>query len=125
MDAREFYRTVADRAGLSKEEAADLTRATFETLAHRVSPGEVRDLAAQLPDQLAEAVRRNGKSPERFGLNELIQRVSKRTGLNEQETTAGVRAVLTTLREAVEETAFDHFMSQLPGEFTKLLEPAT
>jgi uncharacterized protein (DUF2267 family) len=125
MEAREFYRTVADRTGLSKEEAADLTRAVFETLALRVSPGEVRDLAAQLPDQLAEAVRRNRKSPERFGLSELIQRVSKRTGLNEQETTAGVRAALTTLREAVEEPEFDHFMSQLPGEFTKLLEPAT
>jgi uncharacterized protein (DUF2267 family) len=124
MDAREFYRKVADRTVLSKEEAADLTRATFETLAHRVSAGEVRDLAGQLPEQLAEAIRRNGKSPERFGLDELIQRVSKRTGLNEAETTAGVRAVLLTLREAVEETEFNNFMSQLPGEFTRLLEPA-
>ena len=122
MDAREFYRKVADRTVLSK--AADLTRATFETLAHRVSAGEVRDLAGQLPEQLAEAIRRNGKSPERFGLDELIQRVSKRTGLNEAETTAGVRAVLVTLREAVEETEFNNFMSQLPGEFTRLLEPA-
>lgn len=125
MDAREFYRKVADRTDLSREEAADLTRAVFETLALRVSAGEVRDLAGQLPDPLAEAIRRNGRSPDRFGLNELVQRVSRRTGLNERETTAGVRAVLITLREAVAETEFSHLMSQVPAEFSRLLQPST
>jgi uncharacterized protein (DUF2267 family) len=123
MDAREFYLTVAERSMLSKEEAADLTRGALETLAIRLSTSEARDLAMRLPDPLAEAINRNGKRSERFGANELVQRVSKRTGLNEPETIAGVRAVLTTLREAVEDTGFNHVMSQLPAEFSRLLEP--
>ena len=122
MDARTFYSAVAERSMLSKEEAADLTRAVLETVAMRVSAGEVRDLARQLPEPLAEAIRRNGKGPERFDLTELIRRVSKRTGLNEAETTAGVRAVLLTLREAVDRKEFNDFMSQLPAEFARLLE---
>jgi uncharacterized protein (DUF2267 family) len=125
MDARAFYRTVAERTMLSKEEAADLTRAALETLAMRVSAGEVRDLARQLPDPLADAVRSQGKGQERFDLNELIRRVSLRTGLNEAETTAGVRAVLRTLREAVDPKEFNDFMSQLPAEFGRLLESAS
>ena len=73
---------------------------------------------------LAEAIRWNGKGPERFNLVELIRRVSKRTGLNETETTAGVRAVLLTLREAVDPKEFNDFMSHLPAEFVRLLESA-
>jgi uncharacterized protein (DUF2267 family) len=124
MDARAFYHNVAERTMLSKEEAADLTRAVLETLAMRVSAGEVRDLARQLPEPLAESIRRSGKGQERFDLNELIRRVSTRTGLNEAETTAGVRAVLFTLREAVDRKEFNDLMSQLPGEFARLLESA-
>lgn len=124
MDAREFYRDVAERSALSKEEAADLTRATLECLAMRVSAGEVRDLARQLPDALAASVRRTGKDTERFGLDELVQRVSKRTGLNKAETLAGVRAVLVTLRDAVDRKAFNDFMSQFPAAFAQLLKPA-
>jgi uncharacterized protein (DUF2267 family) len=124
MDAREFYRDVADRTMLSREEAADLTHAALETLSMRVSAGEVRDLNRQLPEHLANSVRWNSKGPERFDLNQLIQRVSRRTGLNESETVAGVRAVLLTLSDAIDRKEFKDFMSHLPGEFVRLLNPA-
>lgn len=51
MNAHEFYRDVAERAMLSKGEAADLTRAVLEVLAMRVSAGEVRHLIRQLPEE--------------------------------------------------------------------------
>ena len=123
MKADEFYRDVAERAKLSKGEAADLTRAVLEVLAMRVSPGEVRHLIRQLPEELAESVRWNSKGPERFDVNDLILRVSSRTGLNKTETLTGVEAVLLTLREAVDPKEFNDFMSQLPTEFTKLPSP--
>jgi uncharacterized protein (DUF2267 family) len=121
MNDREFYRDVAERAMLSKEEAADLTRAVLEVLAMRVSAGEVRHLIRQLPEKLADSVRWNSKGPERFDLDELVLRVSSRTGLTNAETTTGVRAVLLTLREAVDRKEFNDFMSHLPVEFTRLL----
>ena len=49
MDERPSTATVAERAGLSKEEVADLTRATLEELAGQISGGEVQKLAVALP----------------------------------------------------------------------------
>lgn len=121
MNAHQFYRDVAERSMLSKGEAADLTRAVLEVLATRVSAGEVRHLIRQLPEELVESVQWNSKGPERFDLDDLILRVSSRTGLTKTETMTGVEAVLLTLREAVDRTEFDHLMSQLPAEFTSLL----
>lgn len=121
MNAQEFYRDVAERAILSKGEAADLTRAVLEVLSMRVSGGEVRHLIRQLPEELADSVQWNRKGPKRFDLDDLIQRVSSRTGLNKTETMTGVEAVLLTLRDAVDRKEFNDFVSQLPVEFTRLL----
>jgi uncharacterized protein (DUF2267 family) len=122
MDDRAFYLNVSRRTMLSKEESADLSRAVVETIAQRLSAGELRELAGQLPSQLAEVTQRDSKSPVRFGLDEAIRRVSKRTGLTEVETTDGIRAVLTTLRDPVDEREFTHLMSNLPAEFSRLVD---
>ncbi|NMI00283.1 DUF2267 domain-containing protein [Pseudonocardia acidicola] len=125
MDDREFYRTVAERTGLSREEAADLSRATMQAIAARMSPGEVDDLAMLLPDQLADSLKSGrGRPSKRKGLLDIKQQVMDRTRLNEQEVHDGVRGVLTTLRDAVPEDAFTQAMGQLPGEFRSLLEEA-
>ncbi len=54
MDQNEFARAVAERSGLSREEAADLTRAALEAFAGQLSNGEARRLAMELPDSVAE-----------------------------------------------------------------------
>lgn len=59
MKYYEFVSTVRDRASNpSRDEAGRVAGAVLEVLAGRITPGEVGDLAAQLPDPLAEAVRR-------------------------------------------------------------------
>jgi uncharacterized protein (DUF2267 family) len=120
MDDREFFQRVAEKAVLSVEEAADLTRATLQTLSDRISNGEARHLAQQLPDGLSEYLPQKDRI-ERFGLPELLQRVGKRTGLNARETEAGVHAVLTTLSATVDADVFDHVMAQLPGAFRTMI----
>jgi uncharacterized protein (DUF2267 family) len=126
VEYKEFVQTVHERTGLSRQEAADLSRATLEALSERLSEGEVVQLSAQLPEGLREYVRPGKKKQaERFGLDEFLQRVSEHTGLTLQETTAGVSAVLTTLREAVPAAEFRDVMSQLPADFAGLLEAAT
>lgn len=124
MECKEFFQTVAERAGLSREEAADLTRATLGALGERLSAGEARNLALQLPEPLRESLPVRDKS-EQFGLHDFVVRVSNRTGLTVQEATGGVRAVLTTLRETIPDEVFDHAMSQLPGDFQEMVEPTT
>ncbi|MBQ0995320.1 DUF2267 domain-containing protein [Streptomyces nigra] len=125
MDEREFVRTVAERTGLGREEAADLTRATLETLAHRLSPGEARDLVIELPEGLADAVRRGTTDRiERFGHTDSVQRVAQRTMLKEEEADRGVRTVLAVLREAISEKEFTDLMSQLGTDFSQAVESA-
>jgi len=121
MDDREFFRTVAQRSGLSRQEAADVTRATLETLADRLSGGEAQDLAAQLPDGLREYLRaERNKGAKRFGLDEFVDRISQRNGLKPAETRTALRAVFTTLRDASGDE-FDEVMSQLPKEMQNLV----
>ncbi|MFE0356088.1 DUF2267 domain-containing protein [Streptomyces nigra] len=123
MDEREFVRTVAERTGLGREEAADLARATLETLAHRLSPGEARDLVTELPEGLADAVRRGTTDRiERFGHTDSVQRVAQRTMLKEEEADRGVRTVLAVLREAISEKEFTDLMSQLGTDFSQAVE---
>jgi uncharacterized protein (DUF2267 family) len=122
VEAKEFIRTVAERSALSREEAADLTRAALGALADRLSPGEVRHLALRLPEPLNESIGTRTAAAEKFGLEEFIRRVSQHTGLTVQETTTGVRAVLTTLHELLGDEQFDHVTAQLPAEFREMAE---
>lgn len=121
MDSREFFSTVAERAALSREEAADLTRASLQTLADRLSSGEARDLLIHLPDPLGEELRSATSAKGGVGLDDFLRKVSRHTGLTLDETTTGVRAVLMTLREVVPGDEYDQAMSQLPHEFRDLV----
>ena len=118
VDDREFFRSVADRAGLSREEATDLTRATLQALAQRLSQGAVRELVLHLPDQLAEQVGGvTGRPSRHSGLAEAEKQVSDRTGLRRDEVHMGFAAVLATLREELSADVFDRVVAQLPREF--------
>ncbi|MGY5129123.1 DUF2267 domain-containing protein [Streptomyces nigrescens] len=123
MDVKEFFQAVADRAGLSRQEAADLTRATLETLALRLSGGEARDLALELPEPLRVSLQQGRGEMVIFGPDESIRRVRQRTGLSGPEADRGVRAVLSTLQEAISRKEFEHAMSQLGKEYAQLVEP--
>ncbi|MBO0869947.1 MAG: DUF2267 domain-containing protein [Micromonosporaceae bacterium] len=122
MDYDQFVATVARRSGLPKEEAADLARATLRVLSERLSGGEAEDLAAQLPRPLQSWLRTPVEQARRFGLEEFVIRVSDRADLDAITAWTGVRAVLTTVRDAVSGGEFDDIMAQLPREFDEVLQ---
>jgi uncharacterized protein (DUF2267 family) len=126
VEYKEFIQTVHERTGLSRQEAADLTRATLGCLAARLSGGEAVQLAMQLPDGLREYVATGtpNKQADRFGVDEFVRKVSEHTGLTLDETTHGVGAVLATLRDAVSDDEFDDVMAQLPTGFGALVQQA-
>ncbi len=112
------------RAGVDEGRAETVTGATLETLAERLSGGEAADLAAQLPKSLQEPLRpRDGGEP--FGLEDFKQRVAERAGLRASEVTEDIRAILTTVREAVSGGEFNDMVDQLPDEFWQLIEPTS
>jgi uncharacterized protein (DUF2267 family) len=120
VDEKTFYATVAERAGLSKEEAQDLSRATLEAIALQLSSGEVQKLVAVLPDWLEDSVPRHGRPAHPVKAREFVAQLARRTGLKEDEVRRGVAAVLTTLREAMDPRHLDHAFDLLPKEYRQL-----
>ncbi|MFF0793793.1 DUF2267 domain-containing protein [Streptomyces spiralis] len=121
MDYNTFLDTITRRAPVPPEKAEPLTNATLETLAERLTRGEAEDLASELPKPLKETLVSPTPEAEPFGLDEFINRVSRRAGMSPDEAREGVRAELSTLRDAVSDGEFRHVMSQLPQDFEALV----
>ncbi|MBQ0906733.1 DUF2267 domain-containing protein [Micromonospora sp. U21] len=124
MNYPELIGAVARRAGVPFEQAPTITRAALKTLAERISGGEARQLAEQLPDQLEDDLRKPpwDEFAESFSLEEFTRRVSERAGVDTPVARAATRTVLTTLREAVTTREFDDMVSQLPKEYREVIE---
>lgn len=122
MKYDEFVATVRDRGEYpSRDEADQVAAAVLEVLAGRITPGEAEDLAAQLPDPLAEAVRRGGQGPaESYGVQDFCRRVADRTGAQPRTAEWDASAVLSTLADAVSGGELNQLLSQLPSGYAAL-----
>jgi uncharacterized protein (DUF2267 family) len=80
----------------------------------------VDDLIRRLPFPLHQPLKRgkarNPGTAQRMSLEEFLGRVAEREGVTPDQARAHARAVLTTLRDAVEEEFFDVTV-QLPPEY--------
>lgn len=126
MEYQDFINAVALRAKVSTDQATTLTRATLENLADRISAGQAENLAYQLPEGLDDHLRRplrREHATSSSGLEEFVRRVGDRPDVDRALAGAGVRAVLTTLREAVSRDQFEDTVAQLPKEFRQVIEP--
>lgn len=128
MQTEEFIDRVQGLLGLEDRiEAEDAVRATLETLGRRLSFGEAADLADRLPAELGEHLRRHaGGQPETFGLDVFFQHVATGTDIDVDVAVARDRAqgVMTVLRQAVGDDEIRAAASQLPSEYSRLLEEA-
>lgn len=122
MQYRDFLGQVQHRARLAdQQEALRATRATFETLAERLSGGEAHDLAAQLPRELGCFLEHEDEHRgERFGLDEFLDRVSKRESVDKPAGTFHARVVLEVLQEAVSAGEIRDVLAQLPDEYARI-----
>ncbi len=124
MKYDEFIAEVRRRARLATtEEAENATRATLQTLAERIEIDEVKDLASQLPRELAMYM----QSPttgiaESFSLDEFFHRVSEREGADLADATFHARIVAALLSEVVTVGEIEDVRAQLPADFAKLFE---
>ena len=120
MQYDELIALVAERTGLFDGDALELTRATLATLAERLSGDEVRELAAQLPSPLHDALLPTAEEAEAFSFEEFINRVAERTRHKSIVSETAVEAVMATLRDAVTPGEFDDILDELPKDFHPL-----
>lgn len=121
MDDDEFIDDVAERANVEREQAEALTRATLWTLGERISGGEARHIAAQLPVTLRAPLMVAEEEAEGFGLDEFVRRTEERAGVDRGTADVGVAAVFATLRDTISGDDISHMMSQLPLEFREVV----
>jgi uncharacterized protein (DUF2267 family) len=116
-----LLRKVADRAGLDDDAALRVTEAVLETLARRIG-GDAEDLMVFLPVRLHPALRRGRQRPApSLRVEDFLAQVAEQTGASTQDAARYARAVLTTLREVVDEEEFSDLQAQLTNGYRDLL----
>jgi uncharacterized protein (DUF2267 family) len=120
VDYERFLATVEQATRVGRQAARRATRATLETLAERISQGQARDLAEQLPAELAPWIAAEGRA-EDFGVDEFLHRVAQREGADLDDARRHASAVLTALGQAVDPAELADLRSELPREFGPLL----
>jgi uncharacterized protein (DUF2267 family) len=124
VDAGTLETKVAARAGVDPEQARHVTEAVLETLAERISGGEVDDLEALLPVGLREPLERgkarSGGRATKLSLDRFLERVAQRLEVTPLDARRDVEAVFTALRETLPQEEFLDVTAQLPYEYASV-----
>jgi uncharacterized protein (DUF2267 family) len=116
----QFVSTVAQGARIGLRRAERATEATLQTLAERIDAGEARDLAGQLPDEVAPWLATTTPA-ERLDLDEFLRRVAEREGVDIETAERHAAAVFIALHRAVSPQEFADLSAELPKDFAPLL----
>jgi uncharacterized protein (DUF2267 family) len=124
VDADTFVSRVAERAGGDRDRARREIDAVLETLAERIAGGEVDDLIDRLPMALHPPLKRGrdatGGQAKAMRLEQFLQRVAEREGVDLAHAVVDARAVFGVLRETVGED-FRDVTVQLPDDYVRVL----
>ena len=114
---------VAQLASLEPVRARRAVEAVLETLAVRISYGEVEDLMERLPPDLRPALERGlsqSRRATRMSLDQFLDRVAKLEGVPREEAERHARVVFAALRKLVPDKEIYDVESELPGEYASL-----
>ena len=121
MKHDEIVKRIAERAEIDRSDARSAAETTLAVLAERLDAGEAADLAAQLPEELAWALRSTSREPGSFAKDEFVRRVAERESIAPNDADKRVRAVLSVLQDAVAAGVLEHVLSQLPTDYLELM----
>jgi uncharacterized protein (DUF2267 family) len=119
-----FVTTIQQKAGISWEKAERAAQATLETLAERISSGEARDLAADLPSGVRDWLLEARGNAQPFDANEFVRRVAEREGVDTDTAERHARAVLIALARLERSDEIADLMAELPKDYAPLLREA-
>ena len=123
MDYEQFITIVEQAIGdqpTSDGEASLATRATLQTLGERIDPGQARQLASQLPAEIAPWVATQTPA-QRFDADEFVRRLGEREGVDPAIARRHAGAVLTALDRAIPSKEWSDVVAELPRSFATLL----
>src|SRR4051812_38679800 len=100
MDHDQFLSMVASAARADRQTAERAAQATLQTLAERIPDGQARQLADELPPEIAPLLWRSPGAAQRFDLDEFVRRVAEREGVDPPTAERHAAAVFTALSHA-------------------------
>lgn len=127
MKHDELIGQVQARAQLgSRGDAETACRATLETLGERLPEGLADNLAAQLPREIGEHLRRTevyggAGTGERFDRHDFIERVGARAGADDPQAAYLARVVLEVVGEAAQGGVMTRVGDALPDDIRELV----
>lgn len=121
MKQDEIVKHIAERAEVERSDARSAAESTLAVLAERLDAGEAADLVAQLPEDLASALRNASRDPQPFDAAEFVRRVAKRESIAPNDADKRVRAVFSALQDAVSAGVLEHLLSQLSTDYIELM----
>jgi uncharacterized protein (DUF2267 family) len=121
MDHETFIDVVAGEAGTGREQAERAMSATLQTLGEHLDREEARQVAAQLPPEVAPWIAKSTPGAERFDADEFLRRVAQRAGVDVGDARRHAAAVLDALSRAVSTKEWDDLVAELPSDFAPLL----
>lgn len=121
MKYDKFLHDVRERADLDDPDEAERTSlVVLQALADRLTGEEARELLAQLPGPLKEAVI-VAEEPVKMKVSEFVERVAEELGVMPEEARRRAEAVFGVLREAVSPGELHDVLVQLPSGYAELL----
>jgi uncharacterized protein (DUF2267 family) len=127
MQHDEFIGQVQLRGKLdSRGQAERVTRSVLETLGERIPDGLADNLAAQLPHEIGEHLRRTEQpdkhgTGEHFDLNAFVSRVEEKSGLDRPQAVYATRVVYEVTDEAAQGAVMTKVRDALPPEFREII----
>ena len=123
FDRREFIRRVAEREGVDAETAEEHVRAVFHMLGYAVAPGELRDMASQLPRDFDDLLEEAGVGRRRaMTRDDVVGRVAELLHADRETAQRATEAVLQTLGIRISAGEVEDLEAELPGELRDALE---
>jgi uncharacterized protein (DUF2267 family) len=123
--ADEFLRRVATRVGVDEAAAERDARAVFAALWLAVGPDEFADMRSELPkdfDPLLDKALATPPARQGLGLDEFIERVATRAGIDAERARKATEAVLEVLAIRVTAGQIEDLEARLPAGLRPALE---
>ncbi|HEX8855291.1 MAG TPA: DUF2267 domain-containing protein [Thermoleophilaceae bacterium] len=116
----QLVKTIQHKAEASWDEAERAAEATLTTLAERLSGGEARDIAEELPEE-ARRWLADGDRAQPFDVDEFLRRVAEREQTDLETAERHARAVFAALTRTLSREELSDMTAELPKNFGRLL----
>ena len=120
MDYESFLTIVAQHGVDGRERAARASRATLQTLGERIDREQARQLALQLPPELAPWIATTSPA-EGFDADEFVRRAARREAVAAEIAQRDVSAVFDALRRTVSDDEWHDLIAELSMSFAPIL----